>query len=65
MNFVHVMIAGVDDNTKIAGVARNTNNKNDINTSKLMEILKDKPSKTLAEFVDNTTQAKKTGRRQQ
>jgi hypothetical protein len=42
-NFIHVMIAGVDDNIKIAeeednikiaGVARNTTNTNDANTSK-------------------------------
>jgi hypothetical protein len=43
----------------IAGVARNTTYKNDINTSKKAEILEDKLSKTLVESVDNTTQAKK------
>jgi hypothetical protein len=33
MNFVHVMTAGVDDNIKIAGVATNITNTNDINQS--------------------------------
>jgi tRNA(Ile)-lysidine synthase TilS/MesJ len=56
-SFSHVMIAGVDDN--FAEVARNTTKNNDINTSKLVEILEDKPSKTLVEFVDNTIQVKK------
>jgi hypothetical protein len=40
-------------------VARNITDNNDINTSKYVEILKDKPSEKLVEFVDNTTQAKK------
>jgi hypothetical protein len=52
------MIAGVDDDINFAGVARNTTYKNDINTSKKVEISECKPSKTLVEFVDNTTQAK-------
>jgi hypothetical protein len=56
--FSHIMIAGVDDNINFAGVARNTTNKNDINTRKLVEISKDKPSKTLVEFMENNTQAK-------
>jgi hypothetical protein len=46
-------------NINFSGVARNTTDNNDINTSKLAEILEDKPSKTLVDFVDNTTQAKK------
>jgi hypothetical protein len=58
-NFVHSIVAGVNQNINFAGVARNATYKNDINTSKKAEISEDKPSKTLVEFVDNTTQAKK------
>jgi hypothetical protein len=58
-NFIHVMIAGVKDNINIAGVAENTTNTHNINLSELAEISKDKPSKTLVEFVDNNIQAKK------
>jgi hypothetical protein len=57
-SFSHIMIAGVDDNINFAGVARNTTNNNNINTSKLVEISKDKPSKILVEFMENNTQAK-------
>jgi hypothetical protein len=65
--FSHVMIAGVDDNIMISGVdeninfagmARNTTKHSNINTSKLAEISKHKPSKTLVEFMENNTQAK-------
>jgi hypothetical protein len=49
----------VNQNINFAGVARNTTYKNDINTSIKAEISEDQPSKTLVEFVDNTTQAKK------
>jgi hypothetical protein len=58
-SFSHVMIAGMDDDINFAGVARSTTYKNNINTSKKAEISEDKPSKTLVEFVDNTTHAKK------
>jgi hypothetical protein len=67
-NFIHVMIAGVDDNIKIAGVddnikitrvARNTTNNNDTNKSKLVEFSKGETSKTLVEFMKNHIQAKK------
>jgi hypothetical protein len=58
-NFVHVIIARVDENINFAGVARNTTKNNNINTNKLAEISKDKPSKTLVEFMENNTQAKK------
>jgi altronate dehydratase len=57
-NLIHIMIAGVDDNVMIAGVARNTTNYNDINASKFVEISKDKPSKTLVESMENNSQAK-------
>jgi hypothetical protein len=58
-NFVHVMIAGVDENINLSGVAINTADNNNINTSKLAEISKVKPFKTLMEFMENNTQAKK------
>jgi hypothetical protein len=54
-NFVHVMITGVDDNINFAGVATNNTNRNDTNQSELATISKDKPSKTLVEFIDNNT----------
>jgi hypothetical protein len=53
------MFAGVDDNINFAGVARNNTYKSDINSSKFAVISKDKPSKTLVEFMENNTQAKK------
>jgi hypothetical protein len=59
MNYIHIMIAGVDDNVNFAGVATNTTNTNAINPSELAEISKDKPFKTLVEFVDNTIKDKK------
>jgi hypothetical protein len=53
------MIAWMNDDINFAGVVIIITYRNDINTSKKAEILEDKPSKTLAEFGDNTSQAKK------
>jgi hypothetical protein len=64
-NFVHVMFAGVNSNINFAGVGNKNTNINETNPSELVGIPKDKPSKTLVKLIDNTTQAKKTGRIQQ
>jgi hypothetical protein len=64
-SFSHVMIAGVDDNARFAGVVRNTTVNSDINQSKMAEISKDKPYQTLVEFVDISTKTKENGRKRQ
>jgi hypothetical protein len=58
-SFSHVMIAGVDDNVRFAGVARNTTVNNDINQNEMAEISKDELYQTLVEFIDISTKAEK------
>jgi hypothetical protein len=49
-SFSHVMIAGADDNINFAGVARTTNNNNDINTSKFVGFFERSTIQTFVEL---------------